>query len=512
MARADRATIESGTPVEVLMDRAGRAVARAAVRVAGGRSGRRALVVCGKGNNGGDGFVVARRLAEEGLGVTCALTFDADGAAGAPAHHLALMRRAGVTPRAFTPEFAEEDFDVIVDAIFGTGFSGVPRGAPTEAIGALDGFPNVVAVDIPSGVDGLTGKVEGGAIHARVTVAMAAQKLGTVLLPGASFAGTVEVADIGIDVQDWKHGDAHATTDRAGPYVEMVEASDVAASLAPRPLGAHKRSSGSVAILAGSGEVRGAPLLSSLGALRMGAGYVTLGSAAEVQDAAAVAQPEILFRNVTDSGVLGKDALDRFADVIERADVLAVGPGIGTGDEQRSLVERLLAELVLPVVVDADALNVLAGNDGALAERRAATVITPHPAELARLLGCSTEDVTADRIGSAAEASKRYPACAVVLKGYRTVVTFGEGAAALVIPTGGPELATAGTGDVLTGAVAALLATGLPRGAAAAVTAYLHGLAGSIAAEVKGVHGVLARDVAEALPEARSRASRLGLF
>jgi ADP-dependent NAD(P)H-hydrate dehydratase / NAD(P)H-hydrate epimerase len=509
MVRADRATIEAGTPVEVLMDRAGRAVARAAIRVAGGRSGRRALVVCGTGNNGGDGFVVARRLAEEGLGVTCMVTFDARKVKGAPAHHLGLMMQAGVTPRPFDPGVAERDFDVVVDAIFGTGFSGDPRGLPAEAIDALDGLPHVVAVDMPSGVDGLTGNVERGAIHAEVTVAMAAQKLGTVLLPGASYAGRVEIADIGIDVQGWKHGDADSSADRPGPYIEWVEAGDVSASMAPRPLGAHKRSSGSVAILAGSDEMRGAALLCSLGALRMGAGYVTLGSSSKVQSAASVAQPELLCRTVTDRGVLGKEALDRFSDVVEKADALAVGPGMGTGDDQRALVEKVVIEVSRPVVLDADALNVLAWDVGPLAERTEAAVITPHPAELARLLGCETEEVTTDRIGAAAEASKRFPGCAVVLKGYRTIVTFGRGAAALVIPTGGPELATAGTGDVLTGALAAVLAGGLPRGAAAAVAAFVHGLAGTIAAESTGASGVLARDVAEALPAARIRTRSL---
>ena len=511
MARADRATIEAGTPVDVLMDRAGRAVARAAIRMAGGRNGRRALVVCGKGNNGGDGFVAARRLAREGLGVTCLVTFDATEANGAPAHHLRLLREAGVVPRPFSPTVIEESFDVVVDAIFGTGFSGTPKGAAAEAIKALDGLPNVVAVDIPSGVDGLTGSVEGGAIHAAITIALAAQKLGTVLLPGASFAGAVEVADIGIDVRDWKHGDADATGGRAGPYVEMVEERDVAASLTPRPLGAHKRSSGSVAVLAGSSDMRGAALLTSLGALRMGAGYATLGSTADVQAAAASARPELLCRTVTDSDVLGKDAFDRFADVIERADVLAVGPGMGTGDEQSALVERILAEVPFPVVLDADAINVLVGNGAALAERLGASVITPHPTELARLLGSSTEEVTADRVGAAAEAGRRFPNSAVVLKGFRTIVAFGRGAAALVIPTGGPELATAGTGDVLTGALATILAGGLPRGAAGAVAAYVHGLAGSIAAEDKGTHGVLAVDVAEALPAARLRLERVAV-
>ena len=350
------------------------------------------------------------------------VTFDERKAKGASAHHLALMRQAGVIPRAFDPEVVERHFDVVIDAVFGTGFSGKPRGLPATAIKALDGLPNVVAVDIPSGVDGLSGNVEGGAIDAVATVAMAAQKLGTVLLPGAAYAGMVEVADIGIDVQGWKHGDVDSSADRPGPYIELVEAGDVAASLTPRPLGAHKRSSGSVAILAGSDEMRGAALLCSLGALRMGAGYATLGTSSKVQQAASVSQPELLCRTVTDHGFLGKDAIDRFSDVIEKADSLAVGPGMGTGDDQRALVERVVAEVTLPVVLDADALNVLAWDVGPLAERKDAAVITPHPAELARLLGSDTEDVTADRIGAAVEASKRFPGSAVVLKGYRTIV------------------------------------------------------------------------------------------
>ncbi|MGH2753785.1 MAG: NAD(P)H-hydrate dehydratase [Actinomycetota bacterium] len=505
MARADRAAIVAGTPVEVLMERAGHAVARAAVGVAGGRNRRRALVVCGKGNNGGDGFVAARRLRQEGLSIVCLTTFDRSEVAGAAAHHLERLRHAGVVVRPFTPEVVDESFDVVVDAIFGTGFRGSPTGPAGLAVATLDGLPRVVAVDIPSGVDGLSGRVEGGAVHAEVTIALAAQKLGTALLPGASYAGRVEVADIGIDVALWKHGDGDAVAERPGPYVEVVEASDVRSSLTPRPLGAHKRSSGSVAILAGSEDTRGAALLTSLGALRMGAGYVTLGTTAAVQTAAAATAPELLSRTVTDSDVLGPSSLEAFAEVVERADALAVGPGLGVGEDQRALVDRIVREVDLPIVLDADALNVLAGNPGGLEARRAAVVITPHPAELARLLGISTDEVQADRIGAATVASKLFPAAAVVLKGFRTVVVYGEGAAALMIPVGGPELATAGTGDVLTGALATMLAGGLPRVAAATVAAYLHGVAGSIAAETGGIQGVLAGDVAAALPAARLR-------
>ncbi|MPZ70141.1 MAG: NAD(P)H-hydrate dehydratase [Actinobacteria bacterium] len=491
MGRADKATIESGVPGEILMDRAGRAVARAAIRLAGGRYGKRALVLCGPGNNGGDGFVCARVLASEGLGVTCMVTFDPAEAKGDAKVHLDRMQHAGIHARPFDPEVLEGR-DVYVDALLGTGFSGSPRGIPAQAIAALSPYGPVVSVDIPSGVDGATGTVGGDAVEATLTVAIAAEKIGTALPPGSIHAGTVEVVDIGIEIEGgWSDG----------PRVEIAEADDVALALGERSPETHKRTAGSVAILAGSGEIHGAALLSARGAVRMGAGYVTLGTTSAVKGAASVF-PELLVHEVSESAVLGPDALDAFAEVIERADALAIGPGIGTGDEQRALIERVLAEIDIPVVLDADALNVLAADTTPLEKRTAPAVITPHPGELGRLLGRSTDEVSTDRLAAALEASRRFPSAVVVAKGNRTVIASGDGTEAVVIPTGGPELATAGTGDVLTGALAACLArSGVP-GAAAMAAAYVHGLAGTIAGKRMGPSGVAAGDVAEALPAA----------
>lgn len=491
MALADKATIDSGVPGEILMERAGRAVARAAIRIAGGRYGKRALVVCGKGNNGGDGFVAARVLADEGMGVTCVLTFDRSEVGGAARSHLTRMERAGISPRPFDAD-AFKDHDVYVDAIFGTGFSGEPRGVPAEAIAALASCRPIVAVDIPSGVDGSSGAVVGDAVDAEVTVAIAAEKVGTALPPGSVHAGRVEVVDIGIDTEG-------RFTD--GPRVEVAETDDVALALGVRGPETHKRSAGSVAILAGSDEIHGAPLLSARGAVRMGAGYVTLGSTAAVKEAASVF-PELLVRSVTDDEVLGPGSLDSFSDVIERADALAAGPGIGTGGAQRALVERILSEVDIPVVLDADALNVLSSDTSPLEKREAPVVITPHPGELARLLGRPASDIVADRLGAAIEASRRWPSAVVLAKGHRTVIASQGGTEVVVVPTGGPELATAGTGDVLTGALAACLARSGSPGAAAMAAAYVHGMAGTIAGERIGSGGVAAGDVAEALPAA----------
>jgi NAD(P)H-hydrate epimerase len=464
MRRADEAAISSGTPGDVLMERAGRALARAAIALAGGRYGRRVLVLCGKGNNGGDGLVAARVLTGEGLSVlTVRLFEDEDAPDAAP-------------------------FDVVVDAIFGTGFKGRPEGRVAAAIEGLRGHPRVVSADIPSGVDGATGAVAGatgavaGAIvTAAVTIAMGAEKLGTALSPGAAHAGRVEVADIGIPIPP--------------VTVHLAEEDDVRRVLPMRPAEAHKRSGGAVAVLAGSEATKGAALLCCRGAGRMGSGYVTLGSTRSVLAAATIPAPEILTVAVTFDDVLGPDALRAFGPVLDKAGALAVGPGLGTGPEQRALVSRVLQEVELPVVLDADALNVL--DRDAAAARSAPAVLTPHPAELARLLDAATEDVVADRLEAARTAARRF-GCVVVAKGHRTIVT--DGGRTVVVPAGSPRLATAGTGDVLTGAVAALLAAGVEPFDAAWCAAYVHGVAGEMAPP-----GALAWDVAEALGTARSR-------
>ncbi|CAN5681125.1 bifunctional ADP-dependent NAD(P)H-hydrate dehydratase/NAD(P)H-hydrate epimerase [soil metagenome] len=493
MAEADGETIKAGTPGVVLMDRAGRAVARAVARLAGGRYGRKAVVVCGKGNNGGDGFVTARALARSGMGVRCLIVYDPAATTGDPAVHLARMEAAGVHPEPFAAAVLA-GADVVVDAVFGTGFRGPAGGGPGDALAALAACDApVVAIDIPSGVDGTTGRVEGPAARAVVTVAMGAEKLGTALAPGAAFAGRVEVADIGIAVSE---AAAH-----------LAEVTDVAAVLPHRAPDSHKRSAGAVAILGGSAGMSGAVVLAARAALRAGAGYATAGVTRSVDQAVSALLPEVLSTTVVEGDILGPEALDGFAPVLERATSLALGPGLGQGESQRALVTRALAGVDVPLVLDADGLNVLAGHSEKLAGRHAPLVITPHPAEMARLLDSSVEEVQADRLGTAQAAAERL-GCVVLLKGFRTVIADPHGRA-VVNPTGGPELASAGTGDVLTGIVAALLAAGLGAFEAAWAAAYLHGSAGAISA-ADGPVGVLAWDVAEALPHALTRVASSG--
>ncbi|MEA2433495.1 MAG: ADP-dependent NAD(P)H-hydrate dehydratase / NAD(P)H-hydrate epimerase [Actinomycetota bacterium] len=486
MRSADEATISSGTSGEVLMERAGRAVARAVVDLAGGRYGKRVTVVCGKGNNGGDGFVAARVLHIAGLTVVCCPLVDPDALEGASKLHFERLVAVGCRVSSFSDRLM--DCDVVVDAIFGTGFKGSVESPFREAIDSInESGASVLAIDIPSGVNGATGSAGPHAIKADVTVCIAVEKIGTAFAPGLDHAGHVEVVDIGIATRD-------ATA-------LLIEAEDVAGWLPKRLPDAHKKSSGVIAIMAGSDEMPGAAVLTSRAALRAGAGYVRLGCVEAVR-AAASSAPELLVRVVADES-FDESSVTRFKDALDGAQAVATGPGIGTGDAQRSFIESLMSSYEGPMVLDADALNVLADDTGVL-ERRASkgpVVITPHPGELGRLLDRDSKAIQADRLGAVTEASHRF-GCTVLLKGRRTLIA-SPGSPVLVNPTGGPELAVGGSGDVLTGIVGTYLAAGLAPREAAGAAAYVHGLAGSLVRGRSGVpQGVLPSDVIEALPEA----------
>jgi ADP-dependent NAD(P)H-hydrate dehydratase / NAD(P)H-hydrate epimerase len=425
-------------------------------------------------------------LLAEGVAARCLVLADESKIRGAAKEHLDLLREAGGRVEPFAASLVEEA-DVIVDALFGTGFKGAVEGKPAGAIETINAsrIP-VVSADIPSGVDGDTGRVEGEAVNAKITVAMGAEKIGTAVGAGAALAGRVIVADIGIPVEP------------SSAFV--IEGEDVRAALPRRKAEAHKRSGGAVAVLTGSSAMTGAAVLAAKGAVRMGAGYATVGGTPEVVEVVQSALPEVLAQRVAEQDHLGPQALAGFSDVIARADALVIGPGLGRGDDQLDLMEKVLAEVDCPIVIDADGLNVLSKNTHELEARALPTVLTPHPAELARLLESSAGDIQADRVSAARKAAASF-GCVVLLKGFRTVIARPDGRV-VVNPTGGPELATAGTGDVLAGAVGALLAAGLDPFEAAWAGAFVHGLAGSIAAGRLGVTGVLAGDVAETLPAA----------
>ena len=492
MAAADEAAVASGTPVEVLMDRAGRAVARTAIRMIGGRYGKKVVVVCGKGNNGGDGYAAARVLHREGIGVRCMAVADPSELQGAARAHYEKARAAGVSVGKFDADRLASD--LVIDAIYGTGLTSRPEGVPDDyfraiqALGYDRGSALVLAVDIPSGINGGSGPIM-PPVHADVTVTFGAEKVGT-FLADPEVVGEVEVVDIGI---------------RCSGAIQVMERTDVAEYMPRRQADSHKRSSGSMLVIAGSDAMPGAAALVARGAMRSGCGYVTVACTEKVAEIVHELCPEALVRVVTTDDHLSAASLESLGDVIDRATVVAAGPGLGTGDDQEALVRALIQDTDLPLVLDADGLNAMAGSIDDLNGRKEATVITPHPAELARLMEADLRDLS-DRVEAARDAARRSRAD-VVLKGFRTVIVGPlDDPARLntyLNPTGGSELATAGTGDVLTGVVATFLAGGKDRSTGSvAAAAYVHGLAGSLAASGAEDTGVVAWDVAEALPEA----------
>lgn len=489
-AALDAASAERGVRTETLMEAAGRAVAAAAVRVAGGRYGRRSVVVCGRGNNGGDGLVAARYLDRWGMGVRV----QAVPGTGGPNRDR--LVNAGVEVRDLSSSclVAELDrADVAVDALFGTGFSsaghGPPSGEIAAAIEALSAGPPTVAVDIPSGVEGATGAVPGPAVAAELTVTFGALKPGVVFHPGAGLAGRVQVAGIGFP------------PDLVQSDLSMVEPSDAAALLRPRGPETHKYSAGAVLVLAGSRRMVGAAALSGEAAYRAGAGLVTLALPASAVPVVQARFREAVFLPLpeTPDGAVSEEAWGTLAGRFERVSAAAVGPGLSTDPSTVRLVRRLVAECPVPFVLDADGLNALEGAGDRLRGRRSPAVVTPHAGEFARLIG---RPVGSDRAGAARRAAAEL-GCPVLLKGARTVVAEPEGRAR-VNPTGGPNLATGGTGDVLTGVIGALLARGLDPADAAVLGAIVHGAAGDLARDEFG-DGTVAGDVAARLPRAIRR-------
>lgn len=491
-AELDRAAQARGISVDTLMEQAGREVADAALRLAGGAYGRRAVVVCGKGNNGGDGLVAARYLDGWGLRTTVVLLEEGADLREPAASNLARLRPTQARVRPFSDALLSRELaraDVAIDAIFGTGFRGAPEDAHAEAIAALNasGVP-IVAVDIPSGVDGTTGAVGGEAVTADLTVTFGAVKPGLVLFPGASRAGIVEVEPIGFPPE-------LITSD-----LHLVEAEDVAGWLPPRGPQAHKRSAGFAVVVAGSRSMTGAAALAASAAYRVGAGLVALavpeGTLPVVQEV--VREAVFVPLPQTDAGAAA-GASPRLEEVLSQADALAIGPGMTTDVPTATFVRELVRASEIPVVVDADGLNAFAGRAEDLVDRKSDLVLTPHAGEFARLAGTSSREVETDRVGHVRELAARTGAT-VLLKGSRTLVGTPD-AVVRINPTGGPELATGGTGDVLTGAIAGLLARGIAPAEAAAAAAYVHGVAGRLAAEARG-QGTTAGDVLDHLPRA----------
>lgn len=481
---ADARAIAGGIPGERLMQAAGLAAAREVL--AAFPPGSAATVLVGPGNNGGDGMVVARLLADAGWDVRV----QAPGARapGTPdgARMTALAAQAGITVHEVDLPALRAGGRVVVDALLGTGTSGAPRGAMGEAVQAVrDSGAPVVALDIPTGVDADTGAAPGPAIRADLTVTFAAPKAGLHVEPGRGLAGRVVVADIGIP------------RDVAPDPCAWLAGDGVVAGIPRRSAGDDKYRAGGVLVVGGAHGMGGAARLASRAALRAGAGIVVACVPHGVRLEVAIGTPEVMVQGAPGDDALTVDALDAAMDQAARLGVVAIGPGIGRSAATAPVVRALLAALEHPVVLDADGLWHLGDDLAALRSRPGPTVITPHAGEAARLLGVGRGDVEAGRLGAARALCERSGAVAL-LKGPGTIVQ-APGALPVVVQGGSQVLATAGSGDVLTGIIAALIGRGMDAADAAVAGAVLHGRSGTMAG--KG-DGTIAGDIIEALPQA----------
>jgi ADP-dependent NAD(P)H-hydrate dehydratase / NAD(P)H-hydrate epimerase len=493
MREIDRTAIAAfGIPSLALLERAGRAVADAAEALAEPRGS--VVIVCGGGNNGGDGYVAARALRAAGRDVRVVALVPAERLQGDARIVRDVAQRAGV-PIDDAGElvvFEAGPGDVVVDALLGTGLARAPAGAFAEAIARIAAAraagAKVLAVDVPSGLSADTGRPLGPCVRADRTVTFAFPKRGLILYPGPRLAGEVTVVDIGIPP---------AAAARVPSACELLEEAEARALVPPRSPDAHKGDAGRLLVVAGSAGKTGAAFLCLTGALRGGAGLVTLAARAEVLPFALAGRPEAMSVALAGTGALGRAELQPLLEAAEGASAVVIGPGIPRGPETVELLRAFLERARVPAVLDADALNAFAERSDLLRGLEVPLVLTPHPGEMARLAGCSTADVQADRIGIALDRARAWGAT-VILKGARTVVADPSGPAA-VIPTGNAGLATGGTGDVLAGLAGALLAGGLPPGAAARAAAWVHGRAGDLVARRLGERGLVAGDLGEGI-------------
>jgi NAD(P)H-hydrate epimerase len=502
MREADRRTIEEiGLPSIVLMENAGRQVASAMESSFEGLASMRIAVLCGRGNNGGDGFVVARTLLERNLDVGVYLVGQAAEIKGDARIHLDVLRNLGADVVEIADAAAWElhgtdvlGSDLVVDALFGTGLKAPLSGLAETVVADLNASARpVVSIDLPSGLSADGPEVPGPAVHASVTVTLGAPKLPLVLPPAESFAGNLVIADIGIPQA--------VIRGLEGPWVEILTKDSMRTLVEPRSQDSHKGDYGHVLVVAGSRGKSGAAALAATAALRSGAGLVTVATAASALPAIAAMGMEYMTDPLdeTREGTIAYEALDHVLE--SAADVIAVGPGLGRSPSTTAFVQGLVERAGVPLVIDADALNAFAGDSDRLVGRDGIDiVITPHPGEMARLVGVSVDDVQMHRLDIARDFATTHR-LHVVLKGHRTIIATPDGKTFINL-TGNAGMATGGTGDVLTGMVGAWLAQFLDAEAAAKLAVYLHGLAGDLAEADEGEVGMIAGDIVDRLGDA----------
>jgi NAD(P)H-hydrate epimerase len=502
MQSVDRRAIEEfGIPSLVLMENAALGVVDAiGAEFPGAHS---VAVFCGPGNNGGDGLAIGRHLAVRGYAVTIFVAAGGRELRGDAAIQLGICRGMGLDLREIQPEEviagaveSAAASDVVVDALFGTGLGRPLEGRIADLISALNEVPRPrVAVDLPSGLSGDSPDVFGPVLEADLTVTFAAPKIPHVFLPAAALTGRVVIADLGIppELLERAPGDLHLSTE-----------SDLAPLMTARAVDSHKGDYGHVLVVGGSEGKSGAVILAAKAAARCGAGLVTVACPATIVATVESCSIETMAIALPLRGPgLGRDCLLALETASRGKDVLAVGPGLGLSGETPEIVRELVLRTKKPVVLDADGLNAFAGRLEALGERRSETVLTPHPGELARLLGITVGEVLEDRAAAVRRGCDECRAV-LVLKGHHSLV--GDPLGGIYVnPTGNPGMATGGSGDVLTGIIAGLIGQGTGPFEAARLGVFLHGLAGDLAVERSGEAGLVAGDLLGRLPEAIER-------
>ena len=512
MREADRLTTERyGISEDTLMESAGSGVAAAIAREVPDFARRKIIVLCGKGNNGGDGFVVARHLIASGAKPEVFLFAKPEAVSGVAAENLRRLRGAGGNVRAIADASAWEterrrmrDVDIVVDALLGTGLSGPVTGLLAkviEDVNSRGARSRVMAVDTPSGLPSDTSAAAGPVVRADWTVTFTAPKVGQMLSPDCDRTGKLFVQAIGTPEQ--------LVEEIGKSGLRWIEPGEFSKFPLRRKADSNKGMYGHVLVVAGSRGKAGAAALSGWGALRSGAGLVTVATPKDALPTVAGYLPELMTAELeqTEAGTasLANFEYGRFAKLAKDKTVVAIGPGVTTETETQQFVRKVVAECPLPIVVDADALNALAAAEPQAERASKGIALTPHPGEMARLLGITVAEVQRDRIAAARTCAKKYKAH-VVLKGFHTIVASVEGDV-FVNSTGNPGMATAGTGDVLTGIAAALTAQfGIEDwNRVLALAVYLHGLAGDFAAARYGEQPMTASDLIEAIPAAFSK-------
>jgi len=502
MKEIDRKTIaETGIPGIVLMENAGIRIVEALKSRFPAPNAERVVIIAGKGNNGGDGLVVARHLWNGGARPSVLLLALKEDVRGDAAVNLAAALNIGVPVTEILSldvwsgrKKALSGATVIVDAILGTGLIKPLDGLYARVVGDINASGAYkISVDIPSGLSSDSPAMIGPCIKADLTVTLAAPKIAHVLPPAEEYIGELVIAPIGIP---------GFLFDDPGLQLEMVERHDVEPLLRKRKKDSHKGTYGHVLVVSGSLGKTGAAALAGKAALKMGAGLVTVATPASCLPMVARSMPELMTEPLAETAekTIAREALPRVLDLLKGKDALLLGPGISTHPSTAEFVMALLPRVGVPMVIDADALNVIAANPGVLGSLKSPAVLTPHPGEFARLLGLTIHEVLADRLELAQAFSRRYR-IHLVLKGYRSLTAGPEGRV-FINPTGNPGMATGGSGDVLGGMIASQIAQEKDIRGAVVSAVYIHGLSGDLGAEDLGERGLIAGDIIRFLPRA----------